>query len=279
MLAGPNPPLAVDDVAEVFAGAAVDIDVLANDSDPEDDLLPGSLRILVPPSLGEAAIDGTVVRYTAGEGAGTDRLAYSVCDGEGRCDRGEVVVTVLDVNDPPVATDDEALYHAGHLGRRGCYGQRHRPGRGFVGGRRRWVLPTRWGRSSATGLARTPHRSLTPMPRGRWSTASRTPSSTRRAPPMSAPCWWSSIWVLAQTQTQTRTPSSTGRPAQRERLSPCWRTFPVESSSRPSATTRTRMAIRCRWSSSTALISGRSSTSVGAPTGTSPGPMQTARIR
>jgi len=58
-----QPPVAVDDSARVSIGQSVDIDVLANDTDPEGDSI--VLIGVGEPARGTAAIAGQVIRYTA----------------------------------------------------------------------------------------------------------------------------------------------------------------------------------------------------------------------
>src|SRR5690606_13135238 len=55
-----RPPLARDDRASTLPGQPVDIDVLANDSDPDGDAL--QLLALTPPAQGTATINGSIVR-------------------------------------------------------------------------------------------------------------------------------------------------------------------------------------------------------------------------
>jgi len=99
-----QPPVAVDDSARVSIGQSVDIDVLANDTDPEGDSI-----VLVgvgEPARGTAAIAGQVIRYTAaGSGPGTDTFSYEIEADGGRA-TGTVVV---EIEAPaPTAVDDSA---------------------------------------------------------------------------------------------------------------------------------------------------------------------------
>ena len=103
-----DPPLAVDDAAETVEGTAVFIDVLANDSDPNGDTL--TVVEVSAPAHGTAVVAAAgTVEYTPGpDFHGTDRLTYVVGDGSGLTARAAVEVTVLPVNDPPLAGDDAA---------------------------------------------------------------------------------------------------------------------------------------------------------------------------
>ena len=86
----PNrPPVAAADTAVTSEGMPVNINVLANDSDPDNDLL--TITITVPPAHGTASVNnnGTpdnpaddFITYTPGaDFYGTDRFSYKVNDG------------------------------------------------------------------------------------------------------------------------------------------------------------------------------------------------------
>ena len=97
------PPVAVDDRASTRPGMAIDIAVLANDSDPDGDPLS---------VIAASAAHGTVVvqpdgsiRYTANPGfSGTDTVAYTIGDGQGGT--ADAVVRIDVTNIPPVGTGD-----------------------------------------------------------------------------------------------------------------------------------------------------------------------------
>jgi len=105
----PNqPPVAQDDAAATVGGQTVQIDVLANDSDPDDD--PLSIESVGPPDGGTAEIQNGQVAYTpASSFTGTDVFPYTVSDGRGGTDIGTISVTVEAANRPPVAVDDAVL--------------------------------------------------------------------------------------------------------------------------------------------------------------------------
>ena len=101
-----DPPEAVDDEAETPEDTPTVIDVLSNDRDPDGD----RLRIA---SVGAAehgtAIVSDGVRYAPElNWHGTDRFTYTVSGEGGLTATATVTVTVLPVNDPPEAVDDEA---------------------------------------------------------------------------------------------------------------------------------------------------------------------------
>lgn len=97
-------PEAVDDTASATEdGSAVTIDVLANDSDPEDMQL--TLTSVTQPDNGRAAIVGTNVEYTPDAGFyGTDSFTYTVSDPNSNSSVGNVVVNVAAESDATVQT-------------------------------------------------------------------------------------------------------------------------------------------------------------------------------
>ena len=107
-----DPPEAVDDAAETAEDAPVAIDVLANDTDPEDD--PITVTVISAPAHGTAVRTAAgAVEYTPHpDYHGPDRFTYVVGDGSGLTDQAAVEVTVLPVNDAPQAVGaipDQAL--------------------------------------------------------------------------------------------------------------------------------------------------------------------------
>ena len=103
------PPVANDDSATVGEDSAVDVDVVANDSDPEGGAL--TIASFTSPTNGEVTDQGGgVLRYTPDpDFNGADSFTYTVCDPTGACDTATVDVTVDPANDPPTATDDTLL--------------------------------------------------------------------------------------------------------------------------------------------------------------------------
>jgi immune inhibitor A len=104
-----DPPVANDDSAETYEDTAVDVAVLANDSDPEGDAL--SLSGLTQPGNGTAGgnADGTVT-YTPNAGfRGSDSFTYAVSDGNGNESTATVTVSVIErPNRAPTAMADSA---------------------------------------------------------------------------------------------------------------------------------------------------------------------------
>ncbi len=105
-----RPPVARPDVARTLAGQAIDIPVLINDSDPDGDAIRLE-SIAAQPVFGTATVgDDGMVRYEpVTDGAGSDRLRYTVVDAQGERAVGDVVIGVLPIdgeNRPPTATND-----------------------------------------------------------------------------------------------------------------------------------------------------------------------------
>jgi len=104
----PAPPVADDDTLTVSEDGTAEFDVLANDHDINGDpMFVSATTDGARGTSGLAALPGTV-RYTPKPDAnGQDTFTYTVqTDGAPGSDTGTVNVTILPVNDPPVAADD-----------------------------------------------------------------------------------------------------------------------------------------------------------------------------
>ncbi|EKO3817097.1 tandem-95 repeat protein, partial [Vibrio harveyi] len=98
-------PVAVNDTVSTDEDTAVTIDVLANDSDPENDTLTITAAS-VPAEQGTVAIvDGKLVFTPAENFNGDATISYTISDGQ-LTDDATVAVTVNPVNDAPVAVND-----------------------------------------------------------------------------------------------------------------------------------------------------------------------------
>ena len=98
------PPDATNDTAATPVDQPIDIPVLANDSDPDGDLLTVT-SVSVPAGQGTATInpDGTV-HYVPAPGLNDDViLTYTISDGQGGTD---TAIVTINVNDNPVAVAD-----------------------------------------------------------------------------------------------------------------------------------------------------------------------------
>ncbi len=100
-----DPPLAIDDASTTNEDTPLAIPVLSNDSDPDEDRL--TIQSVTQPSHGAAVPSATSIVYTPSPNyAGTDSFTYTVSDGHGGTDTATVTLTVLAVNDPPIAQND-----------------------------------------------------------------------------------------------------------------------------------------------------------------------------
>ncbi len=109
-----RPPIANNDVQQTQAGAAVSIDVLANDEDPDGD----SIRIdsFSQPTSGTVAQSGNRLVFTPSRATtGVVTFTYTVIDSRGRTARGTVTVSVAEpVRIAPQAVDDLASMIVGN---------------------------------------------------------------------------------------------------------------------------------------------------------------------
>lgn len=104
-----QPPIARPDTASVQAGQEVNIDVLANDEDPDGQIV--IVGIETDPGHGFAAVDfDNTINYTADQDfSGTDSFIYLIRDDDGADATAQVEITVTATpNQAPVAVDDIA---------------------------------------------------------------------------------------------------------------------------------------------------------------------------
>ena len=112
-----DPPVAVDDSAATDGGVAVDVAVLANDTDVDGDAL--TLGSFTQPAAGQGAVTqvgpGTL-RYAPAAGfTGTATFDYVVSDGNGGSDTGAVSVTVaprIEILDASVTEGNSGIVDA-----------------------------------------------------------------------------------------------------------------------------------------------------------------------
>lgn len=99
-------PVADDDSLTVLRNSSANfIDILSNDSDPDNDDL--TIVDVMQPANGTVVNNGTSVTYTPSQGfIGTDTFTYVIDDGNGDQASAEVTITVE--NSAPVAIDDSA---------------------------------------------------------------------------------------------------------------------------------------------------------------------------
>ena len=107
IVAGSNvAPVATNDSASTNRNTSVIIDVLANDSDVDNDSL--VIATTQSPSNGTVTLlSGNKIRYTPNQGfTGIEIFNYTISDGQGHTATATITVTILDTNRPPVAGED-----------------------------------------------------------------------------------------------------------------------------------------------------------------------------
>jgi len=92
-------PTARADSASTRTNDSVTIDVLDNDTDPENSFDNVTLRVISGPSDGSVSLDrdaGEITYDPDNNFTGTDSFTYEICDTTDRCDTATVTVTVSD---------------------------------------------------------------------------------------------------------------------------------------------------------------------------------------
>jgi PKD repeat protein len=98
-------PIAADDSATTDEDVAKTIDVLANDTDIDSVSL--TVDSATQGSNGIVVNNGANVTYApSADFNGTDSFTYTVSDGNGGTNTATVNITIIPVNDPPMANDD-----------------------------------------------------------------------------------------------------------------------------------------------------------------------------
>ncbi|KKE80797.1 hypothetical protein N481_19260, partial [Pseudoalteromonas luteoviolacea S4047-1] len=100
-------PTAVNDVLTVVEDNAGNIDLLANDSDPEQDMVASSATVVTAPSKGNVSLLNGVATYTPNANEnGVDTFTYTVKDAQqNTSNTATVTVTITADNDLPVAKE------------------------------------------------------------------------------------------------------------------------------------------------------------------------------
>ncbi|MGV6806942.1 MAG: cadherin-like domain-containing protein, partial [bacterium] len=109
-------PVASDDAVTLNEGATANIDLAANDFDPENALDLASIVITTAPANGSITVNanGTVDYTHDGSETTNDTFSYTIADLGGLVTAAaNVSVTVTPVNDIPVAADDAATLNEG----------------------------------------------------------------------------------------------------------------------------------------------------------------------
>jgi len=100
VLVGNVPPTAGDDTTTVTKGDSVQVDVLANDTDPDGSVDSTSVSIVTPPTHGSASVDAVtgVIEYTHdGTATAADSLTYTVQDDSGAVSNVATVRITVDI--------------------------------------------------------------------------------------------------------------------------------------------------------------------------------------
>lgn len=104
-----EPPLPLDDEIELCSTSIVTIDILANDSDPNNNIDSTSVDIVDNPDHGAiTGIDayGQITYDPQDSFEGEDAFIYEVCDDTNLCAQATVRITVIDCSDPPVCGNE-----------------------------------------------------------------------------------------------------------------------------------------------------------------------------
>ncbi|MBI9064686.1 MAG: tandem-95 repeat protein, partial [Marinilabiliaceae bacterium] len=103
-------PILINDDAETPEDTDITIDVLANDTDIDDTVVPTTLSISTAPQNGTAIIDRHSLQIVYSPNPnfnGTDTFDYTVEDESGGQAQATASITVIPVNDPPQPINDE----------------------------------------------------------------------------------------------------------------------------------------------------------------------------
>ena len=95
-----RPPIARTDLARTRSGVPIAIEVVANDSDPDGDII-AVQNVRTQPGGGTARVDNGAIVYTPSDTfSGTDRFSYALVDANGEIAIGEVLVGVMPLRRP-----------------------------------------------------------------------------------------------------------------------------------------------------------------------------------
>ncbi len=103
-------PNAIDDEVELNEDESVVINVLSNDTDPQNNIDINSLVIVSNPLNGDLLTDSSTgqITYTPiSNFSGIDNFRYRIYDDLGYFDDATVTITILAINDRPIAVNDE----------------------------------------------------------------------------------------------------------------------------------------------------------------------------
>ncbi|MBL7942751.1 MAG: tandem-95 repeat protein, partial [Flavobacteriales bacterium] len=101
-------PVANDDELALSEDQVESINLAANDSDVEDEVL--TITIISDPVNGTYTLDNGVFTYYPFENYfGPDEITYQACDSDGACVTAVLTIEVIFINDLPQTFDDEAF--------------------------------------------------------------------------------------------------------------------------------------------------------------------------
>ncbi|MFC2105368.1 tandem-95 repeat protein [Candidatus Bipolaricaulota bacterium] len=109
-------PTANDDTVLTNEDTSISIKVTLNDNDPDGTIDPATILIDHAPVSGtvQVAGDGSITYSPNADFKGIDQFTYTVKDNKGATSNvAMVIVTVIEVNDPPIAKDDVATTKSG----------------------------------------------------------------------------------------------------------------------------------------------------------------------
>ncbi|WP_442792690.1 tandem-95 repeat protein, partial [Pseudoalteromonas sp. T1lg23B] len=100
-------PTAVNDTLTTLEDTADSLNVLSNDSDPEDNMVASSVVVKTSPTQGQVSVSNGTITYTPNANAnGSDSFTYTVKDStQAESNEATVSITITAVNDLPVAAD------------------------------------------------------------------------------------------------------------------------------------------------------------------------------
>jgi gliding motility-associated-like protein len=110
-------PVAVADAFDLFEDTQAALNLLANDTDLENNIDPETFSVQTEPAHGKLEVNlvtGTVTYKPNPNYHGSDQFTYRICDSSAACsNNATVTLTVISVNDAPDAVDDAFVCYAG----------------------------------------------------------------------------------------------------------------------------------------------------------------------
>ena len=104
-----NPPIAENDVFNIFENTTLTNNVSVNDSDPDGDVLTYAIVNNTVDGTFTLNADGSFTFIPNLDFFGTVVITYEVCDPSGVCDQATVSINVYPVNTAPIAVDDNVI--------------------------------------------------------------------------------------------------------------------------------------------------------------------------